>query len=183
MTTGALANQPRNLNPLSPLGFKFVIKKIPNVNYFCQSVAVPGISVSVAEQPTYLSLIPQPGARMTYEPLSLKFKVDENLANYLEIHNWLIGLGHPVSLQQAKNLSDSSDSPSLKGKPGSIRTYKSDATLVILTSHKNPSHYVIFRDLFPVALTELVFDSTQSDVTYLEANVTFRYLRYDIEIL
>lgn len=95
----ALDNQPTNPNFLSPLGFKFVIKKLPNVNYFCQSVQIPTISMTVIEQSSPLLNIPRFGDRITYDQLSLKFRVDENMANYLEIHNWLIGLGPPSKFE------------------------------------------------------------------------------------
>ena len=32
---------------------------------------------------------------MTYGDFSLRFLVDENLENYMAIHNWLTGLGFP----------------------------------------------------------------------------------------
>lgn len=171
--------QPSNLNFLSPLGFRFVIQRLPNVNYFCQNVIVPSVSIQGIDIPTPLASIPYPGGRLTFEPLTLRFRVDEDLKNYIEIYNWLVGLGHPVSLDQTRQLSASSATPSLK--VGSAASYVSDASLVILTSHKNPNYLVSFRDVFPISLTELQFDSTAQDVNYLEASVTFRYLRYDFE--
>lgn len=177
----ALANQPTNPNFLSPLGFKFVIKKLPNVNYFCQSVQIPTISMTVIEQSSPLLSIPRIGDRITYDQLSLKFRVDENMANYLEIHNWLTGLGHPVSLNQTRNLSRSSHIPKIR--EGSALSMVSDGTLIVLSSHKNPTVNVFFHDMFPTSITELTFDSTATDIEYLEATVSFRYLRYDVEVL
>lgn len=173
----ALSNQPENINYLSPLGFRLVIQKLPNVNYFCQTVTIPSISITDISIPTPVAALPYPGGRLTYEPLNVRFRVDENLQNYIEIVNWLTGLGHPVSLDQTRALSAASAIPS---KIGSAKSYTSDGTLVILTSHKNPNYNINFRELFPISLTELTFDSTETDVNYLEATVSFRYLRYDI---
>ena len=38
-------SQPNNTNFLSQLGAKFVLKKIPNVNYFIQQVALPSVDL------------------------------------------------------------------------------------------------------------------------------------------
>jgi hypothetical protein len=36
-------NQPTNYNALSNLGFRFYIKRAPTLNYFTQSVNIPGV--------------------------------------------------------------------------------------------------------------------------------------------
>lgn len=174
-----MANQPDNLNFLSPLGYKFVIAKLPNVNYFCQTSTIPAISMQPVSQPTPFVDIPRPGGKIIFEPLTIRFKVDEDLTNYIEVVNWLVGLGHPVSFEQTRALSSQSVIPDHRdGKGASL---VSDGTMVILTSHKNPNKMVRYIDMFPISLTELAFDSTDSDVTYLEATATFRYTRYTIE--
>ena len=38
---------PSNKNFLSPVGFKFVIGRTPNVDYFCQSASIPEVSLSL----------------------------------------------------------------------------------------------------------------------------------------
>ena len=38
-----------------------------------------------------------PGERLDYESLSVRFLVDEDLKNYMSIHNWMTGLGFPES--------------------------------------------------------------------------------------
>ena len=179
-------NQPSNLNYLSPLGFRFQIKRLPNVNYFCQSVTLPTITMNPAEQQsTPFGIIPRPGDRLTYDPFVLRFRVDEDLVNYLEIENWLVGMGHPETLQQSKDFADSNPSAFVTGRGGnqsaSSANFVSDATLTVLTSHKNPHVNIFFQDAFPITLTELTFDTTQADLEYLEATVTFRYRKFSIE--
>lgn len=172
-------NQPTNLNYLSPLGFRFSIKKLPNVNYFCQSVSLPGISLGSIEQSSPFGIIPKPGDRLTYSNIPIRFRVDEDFRNYIEIHDWMVGLGHPESLDQTRELSAASPGP--VRRLGTVASFVSDGTLTIQTSHKNASINIFFQDLFPVDLTELTFDSTAGDVDYLEATATFRYRRYTIE--
>jgi hypothetical protein len=40
----SIDNTPENKNFLSPLNFRFQIKKAPHVNFFVQSVNIPAIS-------------------------------------------------------------------------------------------------------------------------------------------
>ena len=64
---GAIASQPENQNFLSPVGFRFGIRKMPHVNWFLQSVNIPGITMGEASQPTPFIDAAQPGEKLTYE--------------------------------------------------------------------------------------------------------------------
>ena len=172
-------NQPTNLNYLSQLGFRFSLKKLPNVNYFCQKVSLPSISLSVVETQTPFGVLPRAGDKLTYATIPISFRVDEDFKNYIEIHDWMIGLGHPNSLDQTRQLSESMPGPIRR--LGSAASFVSDGTLNIQTSNRNPSINIFFYDMFPTDLTELTFDTTASDIDYLEATATFRYRRYVIE--
>lgn len=169
-----------NPNFLSPLGFKFIVNKLPNVNYFCQSVTIPSVSIGSIPIAHGIATVPFPGSRLTFDPLTIRFKVDENLRNYIEILNWLRGLGHPNSLEETRQLS--AQSPQFS-RIGTAASYVSDATLAILSSHKNPTHMVNFKDVFPTQLSEITFTSSDSDVNYIDATVIFSYLNFDIEVL
>ena len=100
----AFDNQIGNRNFLSPIGFKFTLAKEPKVSFFCNSARIPDISLGTTLQPSYLKNIDVPGDKLQYGDFSLRFLVDENLENYMKIHNWLTGLGSPESLQQYKDL-------------------------------------------------------------------------------
>lgn len=178
MSSSPIPGQPGNINTLNPLGFRFVIKKLPNVNYFCQNVAIPSVSVDVANYPTPLTDIPLPGTKLRYEPLNIRFKVDEDLNNYIEVYNWLQGLGSPISLQQTYDLSRQAPVPT--DQIGKASSYVSDGSLIILTSHKNPNIQVRFVDIWPINLSELQFDTTDSDVVYMEATASFRFTYFTI---
>jgi len=164
----------QNINFLSPLGFRFQLNRAPNVEYFCQSATLPTISMVEVLQPNPLAQIPRPGDRITYEPLILRFRVDENMLNYLEIFNWIVGLGHPNTLDQYKNL--------IKNEATQSGIY-SDGSILILSSNNNPSIRIAFENMFPLSLSPLAFDVTQSDVEFLEAEVTFRYTLFTVEKL
>ena len=174
MASSPFANQIQNRNFLSPVGFKFTLAKEPKVAFMCNSASIPEISLGIAKQPTYLKMIDIPGEILTYGDLTLKFLVDENMENYMAVHNWLTGLGFPETTQQYKDLTTDD---------GGIRDSKeafSDGSLSILNSNYRSTAVVKFRDLFPISLSSLEFDSTPTDVVYLTAQVTFKYTIYDI---
>lgn len=178
----AIDSHPENINFLSQNSFRFAIKRLPNINYFCQGVALPAVSIGAIESPTPLASIPRPGDRITYDPLVIKFRVDENLQNYLEIQKWIEGMGHPEDLSQTSKLARQIRNEQIGFRPlTAMVNFVSDGVLSILTSNKNMNKNVFFRDCFPTNLTELSFDSMNTTVEYLEASVTFRYRRYEIE--
>ena len=170
-------NQIDNRNFLSPVGFKFSLAKEPKVAFFCNSARIPEITLSLNTQPSYLKDIDVPGDKLTYGDLSLRFLVDENMENYMAIHTWLTGLGFPETTQQYKDLiSITNDITALQD---SKRAF-SDGSLYILNSNYNTTAVVKFKDLFPVSLSSLEFDATQTDIQYFTADVAFKYTVYNI---
>ena len=97
-------NQIQNRNFLSPTGFKFTLSRAPKVSFFSNSAVIPGLTLGTAVQPTYLKDIDRPGEKIEFEDFTLRFLVDENLENYMEIQNWIRGLGFPESLQEIYDL-------------------------------------------------------------------------------
>ena len=93
----AFANQLTNRNFLSPAGFQFTITKEPKVSFFCTSATIPELSFETTVQPSYLKDIDVPGEKIQYADLRVRFLVDEDLKNYMAIHNWITGIGYPES--------------------------------------------------------------------------------------
>jgi RNA recognition motif-containing protein len=169
----AFDKQIDNRNFLSPVGFKFTLAKDPKVSFFSNSARIPEISLGTAIQSNYLKDIDIPGDRLTYGDFSLRFLVDENLENYMSIHNWLTGLGFPESAQDFTELLVQDDLRDSKN------TF-SDGSLHILNSNYRDVAIVKFRDLFPTFLTSLDFESSDTDISYFTAEATFKYTIYDI---
>ena len=89
MTETPFGRQVANRNYLSPVGFKLILSKAPKVDFLCQSANIPQISMGTAVQPTYLKDIPVPGDKVLYDDFSVRFLIDENMENYLQIYNLL----------------------------------------------------------------------------------------------
>ena len=170
----AYANQIENRNFLSPIGFQFSLNKTPKVTFFSNSARIPDISLGTAIQPVYLKDIDVPGDKLQYGDFNLRFLVDENLTNYMAIHNWLTGLGYPESTKEFKDAT--TDADGLRDREEVF----SDGSLSILNSNFRQVAVVKFKDLFPVFLTSLEFEATDTDVNYFTAEVTFKYTIYEI---
>ena len=170
--------QVSNRNFLSPVGFKFTLDRAKKVSFLGNSANIPGLTLGVANQATPLKDIDTPGDKILFDDFTLRFLVDENLENYLEIYNWIRGLGYPESLQEIIDFQRTGKVD--KNPYGKEMDIYSDGTLIIQTSNFVPNFQIKFRDLWPYSLTTLNFDATDNDVQYFTADVTFNYTIFDI---
>jgi hypothetical protein len=167
-------NQIDNRNFLSPIGFKLSLSTKEKVDFFSNSANVPSISLGTALQGTTFRILDVPGDEVTYEDFTISFLVDEDLKNYMILHNWITGLGIPENFTQFKNLTTNEDG--LKDD----KLQFCDGTLHILNSNYRDIAMVKFIDLFPVSLTSLEFNATENDVNYFTAEASFKYTIYNI---
>jgi len=174
----SIVGQIENRNFLVPTGFNFILNRAPKVAYFGSSVEIPSMSLGVANFANYLKDIPLPGDKMEFSDFNLNFLVDENLENYMEIQNWMRGLGFPESLKEIYDYQK--ESPDIKQPDKSQLNLYSDGTLTILDSNMRPKFKVIFENMFPYNLTTLEFDARQTDLEYFTAQVSFKYTIYNI---
>ena len=169
-----------NRNFLSPTGFKFALKRSPGVAFFCNQANIPSLDLGIAEQPTYLKNIDVPGDKIQFGDLNLRFLVDEDLMNYMEIQNWIRGLGYPEKISEFEDLEKQAvlGVETKFGQSGD--DIYSDATLQILSNNLVPQFQVIFSDCFPYSLSTVTFDATDTDIEYFTADVSFKYTIYRI---
>jgi hypothetical protein len=168
----AIGSQPDTVNFLSPLGFKLIIERAPSVNYFVQAVELPSVNLGLTSVPTPFTRVQLGGDHITYSEMSVTFKVDEKLENYIEMLNWINGLGFPDSFDQSFDRS--------VRFPPADKQALSDIKLIILSSSKNPTREITFIDAHPTSLTSLNFTSTLSDVDHLECTATFTFRTFVI---
>ena len=191
-TTNVINREPSKRDYASPVQFRFKCTKLPLVEFFVQSVNLPGINLGSAQQTNPLYDIPLPGDKITYASLDLSFVVDENLNNYKEIHDWILGLGFPSNHTQFQDLQTAGSDRF----PGSTRSTAatgtnvpqplneggiySDATLTVLNSKNIAKTEISFENLYPTSLGGLNYDVRATDVDYINASVSFNYMNYDI---
>jgi hypothetical protein len=168
-------------NFLSPIEFKFVLARLPNVEFFVQAVNVPGASSGFSEFATPFKALFEPGDKLMYDDLQLTVVCDENLESFREIQNWIVALTYPDNFGQFKSLTS--------GPVGGINTtevvntVRSDASLILLDSNKNPNIAIKFVDMFPTAISGIQLNTTGADVTPPTFDITFKYTNYTIEVI
>jgi len=184
--------QPAKLDYASPIQFRFKCTKLPEVEFTCQTANIPGVTLGEGVMPTPLKDIPIPGDKLSFGSLDINFLVDENLNNYKEIHDWLLGIGFPQNHTQFQSLQATGQDRF----PGSTRstaatgtstpqplseggTY-SDATLTVLNSKNIAKTEIRFQNIYPTSLGSLSYDVKLTDVDYLQASVSFAYMYYEI---
>jgi T4-like virus tail tube protein gp19 len=174
-----LTRQPQNTNPLQTTKYVFVMPRISNVQYFCQEAQLPGISLSELSRVTPVVDIYSPGNKITYDKLSLTFLVDADLKSWKDIRDWMYDLTQPTGDAKGyKNLWAKDTVLSDK----QMAQY-ADGILTIYSALNNPKIRISYKNLFPVDLTSIDFNSKGSAEDILTATVTFRYDYYDIEYI
>ena len=100
----------------------------------------------------------------------------------MEVHNWLRALGFPENLDEFTALKENDKYNPTNDARNPLGEY-SDASLFIYNSQFNEVARVDFLDVFPVSLSTINFDATDSDIQYVTAEATFKYSIYNIEVL
>ena len=158
-------------NYLSPSNFTISIQRIPNIEFFVQSMTLPSLQATPTERETPLTTMFEINDKLQYSDLELSFILDENMNNYKEILEWLEGISGSRTPDATKALSLS--------KYG----FKSNIIATITNSHKNPNVKFTFRDCFPTSLGSVELNVNTQDVAYATCSVTMRYDIFTMEQL
>ena len=152
----SLAEQPKNINPLADVQFKFDIAALPTTSFFVQTCNLPGVSLEAQAigAPRITNFARYTGV-ITYENLDITFLIDEYLKNWQEIYEWMTG-------KKSKYTS---------------------AVLTLVSSSVNPTLEFHFKEIFPISLSAISFDSTTTDPVYQTASISFNYSEYIIKNL
>jgi hypothetical protein len=171
----ALTRVPQNTNYLQPTKFLLTFDRIGSVQYFCQSVNIPGVNLGQA--PINLPTVDvfAPGNKITYNPLSIRFNVDAELDGWRQLHDWYRSIASPESFQERKRLTDIQNAY----QSNRLKNY-SDATLTVLSSLNNPILRIQYINVFPITLSDIIFDTAQSadDIITADGIFVFDYFNF-----
>lgn len=162
MASKWFTEQPKNRNFLSPVGFKLDLDLFPAVDFFCQTAQIPDISAPFVEVPTRFRGVPiASSGGVRFGDLRVRFIIDEDMVNYLSIHDWIT----------KNNLAETMDN-----QPD---PEYSSGQLTILNSNNRANLFVRYDNLFPIDLSEVSFDVGDEDLQYITADVTFKFTSYE----
>ena len=176
----ALNRNPSNPNPLQPNKFLLAFGRLPNVQYFCQNVTVPGISMSEVPLNNPLVDIYSPGEKAIYDLLNISFIIDEELKGWLEIHDWIRAMTFPENFQEYRDLSKLSK---ISGAIATAKPQYSDGSLVLLSSNNTPYYEFKFYGMFPTSISSFIMNSSDSPENIITADAAFRYSYFDVKKL
>lgn len=177
-----MADLTTNTNFLSPIEFKLVLKRLPNVEFFVRAVNIPGLNSGSIERNTPFKNIYEPGDKLTYDEFNVSIICDEDMASFRELSDWLVAVTSPDNFAQYASLK-----PPTFGRGGEPvnqegEGVKSDGSLVILNSNKNANVSLRFEDMFPISIGSIQLDTSGTDLTPPTFDVTFKYNKYTIEV-
>ena len=178
----ATNRNPNNQNFLQPNKFIINFARAPSIQYFCQSVSVPGISLSEIPQNTPFVDVYVPGEKAIYDLLNITFIIDEELKGWIEIHDWIRAMTFPKQFEEYQNLGRLNRIASAVAASSDKPQY-SDASITILSSANKPHYRFKFYDVFPTTLSTFIMAASDSPDSQITADGTFRYSYYDIEKL
>lgn len=163
----ALTRSPENTNLLQPTKFLLTFNRIGTVQYFCQAVNIPSIKLGEVVRATPFLDMHSPGTKLDYSLLDIEFIVDEELQTWKNLYNWFISIADPNGFEKRTVKEELQRSE-----------HFSDATLTILSSLNNPILRIQFRNLFPISMGDINFDTKLSADTILTVAASFRYESY-----
>ena len=183
--------QPTVFDYASGTQWRLAFNRLPKTNWFCTAANVPGITLGEAQYPTPMSDMFVTGDKLTFETLNITFLVDEELQNYRELWDWIVGIGSPVNHSQWETTLSKGDGAirsfaTPDADPRTKSTYEesnlySDATLIVYNSKNMAKVNVKFKNMFPTSLSSLEYSQDLTDVEYFKASASFRYLYYEFE--
>ena len=149
--------------------FLLIFDKSPDVQYFCQEVPIPAMSIDTIDIDMGRTFYAEVGGNITFDSLDITFLVDENLKNYKDIYDWFMKLRNPQAGTFGKHTTTSTD--------------KSDAAITILDNNKNEQVKFTFVDCFPTSLSGLIYDVKEQGDEPQIATLTLDYTYYTMETL
>jgi hypothetical protein len=177
MSIPSIPHTPANPNQLHPNKFIVSFTALPTIEYWAQSVYIPGLSIGEAIRNTPFIDLYSPGDKLNINPFSMTFIVDEDLKGWIEVYTWMRNMTFPKDFSEYRKL------PTRPGAYVAPQPQFSDATLVVLDSKQNPHIRVKFQNCWPTNLSDNLLSSSATPDQPLTADATFRFDLYEIEIL
>lgn len=174
---------PQNTHFLQPTKYLLTFDRLGDIQYFCQQVNVPGVNLGQAQISFPGQDVFSPGNKMTWNPLAIRFLVNEDLSSWRGLYNWFKAIASPEGTEERKRLTDLQNNyKTFTPRSNRLQNY-SDATLTILSALNNPIMRIKFTNVFPITLNDLGLDTTQSADDIITADATFVFDYYEFEDL
>lgn len=163
---------PSSIAFLSPLHFDVSFSGLSGVQFMTTAVDIPGIALSNPAVPTPFNPFYAPADKMQFDELTIKFKVDDQAANWLQIFDWMNSIGFPATYKQRA---------AVESQASGVQVLRSDLSVILQDYKKNPALVFTFVDVLPSRLGGMALDASVQGVQYVEAVAQFRYRQYTVK--
>jgi hypothetical protein len=158
--------QPATINAQQSTNFKMTLTRIPNVTFWCTAINIPSISIGDVPVSNMFAPLHVPGSSIQYDQLRVTFQVDEEFANWKEIHNWMRGV---VPFEDFRQIIPND------------QDYYSDIMIHCLNSSKNPSYLFTVKKAFPVNIDGFDLSVALTEPEPVTISATFVFETFDIQ--
>lgn len=157
-------NMSSNMNQMSSNRAVLQIPGLSNTTYTIINFKLPSITLPAARVQSPFAINPWMGDKLEYDPLDVDILVSADMKNWLELHDWIRGLGAPKTKEEfvQKEL-----------------TYI-DSYVTVYSAQNNPMFKFKFLDCVPVLLSGVEFGELMTETDVRICNFRLEYSRYDI---
>ena len=140
--------------------FSVVIPDMENFSATVQQASIPSTTIGESLAPSTLLDFTLPGEKITYNQLIMSFPVQQNMANYAEIYNWMMSIAGPESPENRVDYSE----------------YQRDGSIILKNHSGKNTCEIVFNNMFPIDLSDIPLDvGGVEDGDPILSTVTFRY--------
>jgi len=155
--------------------FFMSIDNLPAVQFTVQQIQIPPVNGGEAAVSNRMNPGKSyvPGESLDYSTLDVTFLLDKEFKAYRSILAWIKGINSADDTSQIQGWTGD-----LNGNMDYSKTM-SNITVFGADAGMNPLYHWDFKGAFPVSLDGPQFDSTQPDIEYISATVSFRYSYFE----
>ncbi len=138
----ATKDLPEQINFHNGSYYQLSIARLPMTTFMVQDATLPTVTLPAVHTGSPFVKLNYGGDGIDFSEFRVTFKVDEDFLNYIELFNWIKGLGFPETHESYRELV--ADVNNLGG-------VRSDASLVVSSSSKVVHKAIRFRDMHPTS--------------------------------
>lgn len=143
-------------NFTSPNNFKIIFSKLPEVEFMTSTFTMPSISLDGVSLSSTFETFLIPGTKITFDPFTLTYFLDEEYKNWQSLYNWILGFADPsgpISQEDTET--------------------ESTVTVIPLSNNKSPIGEIVLDHVFPINVESPTFAYAEGSNTDIELSATF----------
>jgi len=184
MTTVSPSLSSNQFFAASAINFTINFLRMPELSFVVQEANFPDVTSNPTIQKMGGIDIHRQSDKLHFQPLTVKFIIDEGFRAHKELFNWLSGSsGGWDRSQKSAQFIESQENyifPDYDQRKNYAKASMTTGSLILVNANKVPTIKVVFVDLMIVALGGIHFDIKKNPLQPITASATFTYDYYEI---